>query len=119
MSKFIPTVSGLNVVGSSRFASLVAEIAPSLQALRAATGVHRTFVHRLMFVVRYAEFFQRLNNGEREDAALDLISMFEEDLVPKSWWGVLLYDAIDFLLPGKSSLLAAEYTFKDFMFTFV
>ena len=58
-----------------------------------------------MFVVRYAEFHHRKSTGEKEDAALDLISMFEEDLVPRSWWGVLLNDAIDFVFPGKTSTL--------------
>lgn len=53
-------------LGPADFARLVANIAPSLQTLRAqqesiSSGV---FVYRLMFAVRLAEFHQRRLNGE-------------------------------------------------------
>ncbi|KAI5124259.1 hypothetical protein M0805_005108 [Coniferiporia weirii] len=83
--------------GPLRYVPLVADIAPLLQELRAGPSPHGVFVHRLMFAVRYAEFHQRNAQGDAENAALDLISMFEEDLAPRAWWGVILNDAIPFL----------------------
>ncbi|TDL24108.1 hypothetical protein BD410DRAFT_786808 [Rickenella mellea] len=83
--------------GPSRFTSLVADIAPSLQELQVEPGPHGVFVQRLKFAVRYAEFHHRSRSGAVDYAALDLISMFEEDLAPKSWWGVLLNDSTPFL----------------------
>lgn len=77
-------------------------MAPLVQELRAETGLHGVFVQRLMFAVRFAEFHQRRVQGLFEHAALDLLSLFEEDLAPRSWWGVLLNDATPFLQDGKS-----------------
>lgn len=79
--------------GPEQFTRHVAGIAPSLQALRMQSGAHGIFIHRLMFAVRYAEFHQRLFNRDLQDAAWDLISMFQDGIAPKSWWGVILWDA--------------------------
>lgn len=54
-----------------------------------------------MFAVRYAEFHQRSMQGDTENAVLDLVSMFEEELAPRSWWGVLLNDITPFLQDGS------------------
>lgn len=54
-----------------------------------------------MFAVRYAEFHQRLLNRDLQDAAWDLVSMFQEDMAPKSWWAVLLCDAVELLQYGE------------------
>lgn len=97
------------IPGPLRFASLVADIAPSLQELRAEPGPNGVFVHRLRFAVRYAEFHQRKRNGDAEDAALDLVSIFEEELAPKSWWGVLLNDATPFLQDGMYFISAFRF----------
>ncbi|KAG6332234.1 hypothetical protein ID866_6855 [Astraeus odoratus] len=83
--------------GPEQYTKFVSGIAPSLQALRVNAAAHGVFVHRLMFAVRYAEFHQRLLNEELQDAAWDLVSMFQEDIAPKSWWSVLLCDAMDLL----------------------
>ena len=53
-----------------------------------------------MFAVRYAEFQQRRMSQELQEAALDLVAMFHDDIAPKSWWGILLCDAVD-LLQGE------------------
>ncbi|KAJ8594775.1 hypothetical protein M405DRAFT_857859 [Rhizopogon salebrosus TDB-379] len=79
--------------GPEQFTRYVAGIAPSLQALRMQSGAQGIFIHRLMFAVRYAEFHQRLANRDLQDAAWDLVSMFQDGIAPKSWWGVLLCDA--------------------------
>lgn len=50
-----------------------------------------------MFAVRYAEFHQRRLSKNYQDAALDLVAMFQEDIAPKSWWGILLCDAVELL----------------------
>jgi nuclear pore complex protein Nup85 len=88
-------------VGPEVFARSVAAVAPSLQELRAHPGADGVFTHRLMFAVRYAEFHQRRLSGDFQEAALDLLTMFNEDLAPKSWWGVLLCDAVDLIRNGQ------------------
>ena len=89
--------------GPAHFARYVADIAPSLQALRMQPGSPGVFIHRLMFAVRYAEFQQRRINQELQEAAVDLVAMFHEDIAPKSWWGILLCDAVD-LLQGEQTV---------------
>lgn len=79
----------------------MAAVAPSLQELRAHPGADGVFTHRLMFAVRYAEFHQRRLNGDLQEAALDVLTMFSEGLAPKTWWGVLLCDAVDLVRNGK------------------
>ncbi|KAI9510038.1 nucleoporin Nup85-like protein [Russula earlei] len=83
--------------GPEVFARSVAAVAPSLQELRAHPGADGVFTHRLMFAVRYAEFHQRRLSGDLQEAALDILTMFNEDLAPKTWWGVLLCDAVDLI----------------------
>ncbi|KII87265.1 hypothetical protein PLICRDRAFT_113015 [Plicaturopsis crispa FD-325 SS-3] len=95
------------VSGPLAFARYVADIAPSLQALRGNAGPQGIFVHRLMFAVRYAEFHQRRSNQELEDAAIALVSMFHEDIAPKPWWGILLCDAIEFLQYSSTLLFTS------------
>ena len=82
--------------GPAEFARLVANIAPSLTSLRAqpADGV---FLYRLMFAVRFAEFHQRRLSGDVQHAALDIVSILRDDIAPKSWWAVALFDAVDLL----------------------
>lgn len=82
--------------GPAKFARLVANIAPSLHTLRTqpANGV---FLYRLMFAVRFAEFHQRRINGDIHDAALDVVSILRDDIAPKAWWAVVLYDAVELL----------------------
>jgi nuclear pore complex protein Nup85 len=65
------------------------------------------FIHRLVFAVRYAEFHQKRLEGDLQDAALDLVSIFQGDIAPKSWWGVLLTDSVDLLNCGKYGLCLA------------
>ena len=36
-------------------------------------------------------------DGDFQEAALDLVSMFQEEIAPKSWWGTLLVDATELL----------------------
>lgn len=86
--------------GSKQFVKYVSEIAPLAQEFRAAPGPQGIFVQRLTFAVRYADFHRRNMQGDTENAALDLISIFEEDLAPRAWWGALLYDLIPFFQYG-------------------
>nr|GAT45669.1 predicted protein [Mycena chlorophos] len=85
--------------GPSTFAQYASDIAPSLQNLdpqhASSQGV---FIHRLMFAVRYSNFQQlRTKHDQLQNAALDLVAMFRDDVAPKSWWAVLLCDAVDLL----------------------
>ncbi|KAI0917961.1 hypothetical protein AcW1_006947 [Taiwanofungus camphoratus] len=94
--------------GPERYAHLVANIAPSLQALRTKSGPNGVFIYRLVFAVRFAEFHQRRLNGELQDAALDLVAMLREDIAPKSWWAVLLSYAVDLLQNSDSMLFTTS-----------
>ncbi|KAJ7765398.1 Nup85 nucleoporin-domain-containing protein [Mycena maculata] len=91
--------------GPASFAQYASDIAPSLHNLdirhSSSQGV---FVHRLMFAVRYSNFQQLRIKHDLQNAALDLIAMFRDDVAPKSWWAVLLCDSVD-LLQHRSSLL--------------
>jgi nuclear pore complex protein Nup85 len=93
--------SSHEIVGPEVFARSVAAVAPTLQELRAHPGADGVFTHRLMFAVRYAEFHQRRLRGDLQEAALDLLTMFNEDLAPKTWWGVLLCDAVGLIRNGE------------------
>ena len=84
-------------VGPDEYARAVAKIAPSLQALRAESKVNGVFVYRLQFAVRFAEFHYRRLNGALQDAAFDLVAMLRDEIAPKSWWAVLLSDAVELL----------------------
>ena len=90
-------------LGPAQFARYVADVAPSLQALRMQPESPGVFIHRLMFAVRYAEFQRRRMDQELQEAAQDLVAMFHEDIAPKSWWGILLCDAVDLLQGGPNS----------------
>ncbi|KDQ50696.1 hypothetical protein JAAARDRAFT_41779 [Jaapia argillacea MUCL 33604] len=94
--------------GPAIFTRLVASVAPSLQQLRVQPSAYGPYIHRLMFAVRYAEFHQRLGNQDWQEAALDLIGMFCDDVVPKSWWAVLLGDAVDLLGYQKAMLFSTS-----------
>ncbi|CDO69328.1 hypothetical protein BN946_scf184746.g9 [Trametes cinnabarina] len=101
--------------GPEQFARLVANIAPSLHALRTDAGTKilapGVFLHRLMFAVRFAEFHQRRASGDIQGASQNAISMFREEVAPKSWWAVLLCDALDLLRDGAS--LAPNFVTTD------
>ena len=84
-------------IGPTTFTRLVATVAPSLQELQDHPGANGIFTYRLTFAVRYAEFHQRRLNGELNDAAQDLEALFQSEVAPKSWWGVLLCDATELL----------------------
>ena len=101
--RFFPALLSvlMKITGPEVFARSVAAVAPSLQELRAHPGADGVFTHRLMFAVRYAEFHQRRLSGDLQEAALDLLTMFNEDLAPTTWWGVLLCDAIDLIRNGE------------------
>ncbi|OCH91378.1 hypothetical protein OBBRIDRAFT_753240 [Obba rivulosa] len=90
--------------GPETFARLVANMSPVLHSLRAAPGAHGVFLHRLMFAVRFAEFHQRRMMGDLQEAAFDLVAMFREDLAPRSWWAVILSDAVELLQHSQSML---------------
>lgn len=50
-----------------------------------------------MFAVRYSNFQQLRINHDLQNAASDLVAMFRDDVAPKSWWAVMLLDAVDLL----------------------
>ena len=41
-----------------------------------------------------------------EEAALDLVNMLQDDIAPKSWWAVLLCDAVTLLQSAHHQFLA-------------
>ncbi|CAL1715565.1 unnamed protein product [Somion occarium] len=98
--------------GPTIFARMVQSIAPSLQALKSQSGsnISGVFIYRLMFAVHFAEFHQRRMNGELEDAASDIIEMFQKEIVPTSWWAVVLCDALELLQHNEAMLFTSEDT---------
>ncbi|KAJ7155434.1 nucleoporin Nup85-like protein [Mycena crocata] len=97
------------VSGPTSFAQYASDIAPSLQNLNirhpSSQGV---FVHRLIFAVRYSNFQQLRINRDLQNAASDLVAMFRDDVAPKSWWAVMLCDAVDLLQHRTSFLFSAS-----------
>jgi nuclear pore complex protein Nup85 len=87
-------------LGSERFAKYASTIAPTAQQLRTQNVQQGIFAHRLLFTVRYAQYHELRSQGNLADAAQELISIFYDDLAPKSWWAVLLSDAVELLQNG-------------------
>lgn len=87
------------MTGPASFARMVANIAPTLQSLRSQSGnnLNGVFIHRLRFAVRFAEFHQQRMSGELDGAAWDVVEIFQEEIVPTSWWAVVLNDTLDLL----------------------
>ncbi|RDB15810.1 Nuclear pore complex protein Nup85 [Hypsizygus marmoreus] len=83
--------------GPTAFSQSASTIAPSVQELRNRPLYQGIFAHRLMFAVRYAHFHLLLETHDLQEAASDLVAIFRDDLVPKSWWAVLLCDAVPLL----------------------
>ncbi|KZT72019.1 hypothetical protein DAEQUDRAFT_723669 [Daedalea quercina L-15889] len=88
--------------GPRQYAQSVAKIAPSLRTLRSESKANGVFIYRLMFAVRFAEFHHRRLNGDLQEAAFDIISMMREEIAPKSWWAVLLWDVVELLQNGDN-----------------
>ncbi|KAF8074701.1 nucleoporin Nup85-like protein [Lyophyllum atratum] len=93
--------------GPNNFAAYASAIAPSIQELRSRPMHQGIFAHRLLFAVRYAHFHQLREEQQLQDAASDLITIFREDLAPKSWWAVLLCDSVPLLQHGSSLLFSS------------
>ncbi|KAL4250471.1 Nuclear pore complex protein Nup85 [Abortiporus biennis] len=95
--------------GPEKFSHQVANIAPSLHALRAesAPALNGVYIYRLIFAVRLAEYHQRKSKGELQDAAVDVIAIFKDEIAPKSWWAVVLYDSIELLQTNEHMLFTS------------
>ncbi|KAJ7623243.1 Nup85 nucleoporin-domain-containing protein [Roridomyces roridus] len=103
------------VSGPANFAKYASDIAPSLQNLNIRhSGSQGVFIHRLMFAVRYSNFQQLRVKRELQNAASDLVTMFQDDVAPKSWWAVMLCDAVE-LLQNRSSLLFSASGVNDLL----
>ena len=87
--------------GSEAYVRYVADIAPSLPDLRTSSGPPGIFIHLLDFSVRFAGFQRHRLDHKLQDAAWDLVEMLQQDIAPRSWWAVLLHEAVDFLLYSR------------------
>ncbi|KAJ3508718.1 hypothetical protein NLJ89_g5602 [Agrocybe chaxingu] len=94
--------------GPSNFTKYALAIAPSVQELGSQSTVQGVFVHRLVFVVRYARFHELLEKQEYRDAADDLIAIFVGDVAPTAWWAVVLCDAIPLLRYASELLFSSS-----------
>ncbi|KAF8892121.1 nucleoporin Nup85-like protein [Infundibulicybe gibba] len=83
--------------GSADFSKYASAIAPSIQDLQHHPTARGVFFHRLMFAAHYAHFHQMLVSQELQEAAFDLVTMFHDQVVPKSWWAILLCDSVALL----------------------
>jgi Nup85 Nucleoporin len=95
------------ISGAEKFITYASDIASSLQDLYENPGPHAVFIHQLMFAVQYAQFHQYLSKKELQNGVTNLLAMFHDDVVPKSWWAVLLCDLVDLLQSCKSDVIPA------------
>ncbi|KAK2465707.1 hypothetical protein APHAL10511_002251 [Amanita phalloides] len=102
------------ISGPEKFAKYASTIAPTVRQLRTQNVQQGICVHRLLFAVRYAQFHEHRRQGNLVDAAQELVSIFFDDLAPKSWWAVLLNDAIE-LLQGDQIMLFSETAVIELM----
>lgn len=58
-----------------------------------AFGRPTVYGSRLRFLAGYAQFHNWVQQGEKREAAQTLVRMLNTEVVPKSWWGVVLLDA--------------------------
>lgn len=72
----------------------IAELLPSI---RSAPGVPGIFIQRLVFAIRLAELQERRQEEDWQDCAWSLTSMFHDTIAPKSWWAMLLIEAVELL----------------------
>jgi len=86
--------------GPEVFITLVDDISANLLYPDLPGAPPAPFGETLQFMVRYAEFHHTRLEGRRADAAGDLTDLFTNDLVPRSWWGLLLVDAAELLSDG-------------------
>jgi nuclear pore complex protein Nup85 len=114
----------LNFEGPQIFSQYAVAIAPSAQKLRTPKG-HGLSVHRLVFAVQYAHLHELFERHEYQEAANRIVSIFSQDVVPKSWWAIVLCDAVQLLEYGNKkdsrhhSLAAQRHTFRSITAIFV
>jgi len=87
--------------GSHQFTSYALEMAPSVQELQTQSSIKGILVHRLIFAVRFARYYQLIEKQEYQEAASDLMAIFVEEVAPTSWWAVVLWDSIQLLCYRK------------------
>jgi nuclear pore complex protein Nup85 len=95
------------------FAKCAGDITPFLQDLRDNPKAQAMFIHRLMFAVRYSQFHQLRLERNFEDAASDLVSLFHDDIAPRSWWAILLCDSVELLQHGRLSEARKNFDLID------
>ncbi|KJA25724.1 hypothetical protein HYPSUDRAFT_134002 [Hypholoma sublateritium FD-334 SS-4] len=94
--------------GPQGFTQYALAIAPSVQELRAQSLIQGVFMHRLIFVVRYARFHELVQKRHYQDAASDLMTIFVEGIAPTSWWAVVLCDSVQFLQYAPTLLFSSS-----------
>lgn len=114
----------LNFEGPQIFSQYAVAIAPSAQKLQTPQG-HGLSVHRLVFTVQYAHLHELFERHEYQEAANKIVSIFSQDIVPKSWWAIVLCDAIQLLEYGnekgsrRPSLPAQRHIFRSITAIFI
>lgn len=104
-----PQLTQCILAGPEDFIAYATQITPSLPSLHKSDDENPLlsqgiFLHRLTFLTRFSRFLKLKADLEWRDAGVDLVSMFRDDLCPKSWRAVLLYGAVDLLNQGTSNL---------------
>lgn len=114
----------LNFEGPQIFSQYAVAIAPSAQKLQIPQG-HGLSAHRLVFTVQYARLHELFERHEYQEAANNIVAIFSQDVVPKSWWAIILCDAVQLLEYGikKSSrhlsLAAQRHIFRSITAIFI
>ncbi|KAF5369464.1 hypothetical protein D9758_002731 [Tetrapyrgos nigripes] len=94
--------------GAADFAKQASKIAPSLQDIQFDSATEAIFVHRLIFAVRYSQIHRYKLEKDYVSAASDIVTLFREEIAPKSWWPVLLCDSVELLQYGPALLFSTS-----------
>ncbi|TFK17557.1 hypothetical protein FA15DRAFT_675993 [Coprinopsis marcescibilis] len=83
--------------GPQPFIEYASAIAPIIPTLTNQPKINGVFYHRMIFAARYARLHELLGRHEFVEAALDIVTIFQEDVAPSSWWAVVLCDSVPLL----------------------
>lgn len=100
-----PTSHAQTTTGPNVLVDLVEKLEPSGQIIERGTATSGVFGHRLQFVIFYADFHGARMKGALRGAADALVRLFDEGIAPRTWWGVLLLDALPLLNDSAFLLL--------------
>lgn len=77
-----------------------------MDEIQSNSRTNQIFAHRLMFTVRYSQMHETRLERDYPNAALDLLALLRDEIAPRSWWPILLCDAVEFMQYGMLKLIS-------------